>query len=166
MKLFHKENGKEVVYVKRQDIMYLLRNGIPTLETIANKFLEDSSVVTQKNRFDFVMFEDSDELEFFKELKFIVNYDDYKDFSEEKLDQEIRKMKAEKQAIEIKIGNMSQDEVLENIGILQDLYDLEYMLELMMQIVALKRNEIIMPFPKFIKKYKQRKKYFHKKKVK
>ena len=69
MKIFHTENGKEVVYVQMQDIMYLSNEtDIPIPVTIFTKVFAGVTIVDDSNRFKFVKFDDEHEVEFFKNL--------------------------------------------------------------------------------------------------
>lgn len=73
MKLFHKENGKKVVYVQMQDMMYLFNEiNISIPATIFQKVFADVTVVTNRNRFNFVKFDEKHEVKFFKEQDFII----------------------------------------------------------------------------------------------
>ncbi len=93
MKLFHKENGKEAVYVQMQDIVYLVHESDVSIPvSIFEKVFSWGAVfVTDGNRFDFVRFEEEHEVEFFKNLDFIIDYDKYKAFSDEELKAEVQK---------------------------------------------------------------------------
>ena len=79
MKLFHTEKGKESVYVQMQDIMYLSNEtDIPIPATIFEKVFTGVTVVNDNNRFEFIKFDKEHEIKFFKELEFIINYEQYK----------------------------------------------------------------------------------------
>ena len=73
MKIFHTENGKEAVYVQMQDIMELNRSDTPILASIYMKVFKGIVIVDDSNRFDFVRFDDEEEVKFFKEVDFILN---------------------------------------------------------------------------------------------
>lgn len=78
MKLFHTENGKESVYVQMQDIMYLNNTDMPIPVSIYTKLFTGIVIVDDSNRFDFVRFDEEHEAKFFRELNFVIDYDQYK----------------------------------------------------------------------------------------
>ena len=92
MKLFHTENGKESVYVQMQDIMHLNNTGMPIPASIYTKVFTGIVIVDDSNRFDFVRFDEEHEVKFFKELEFVINYDQYKDLNDEQLKEEFQKL--------------------------------------------------------------------------
>ena len=88
MKIFHTENGKEVVYVQIQDIVELNQSDMPIPASIYLNAFNGIVFVDDSNRFDFV----EHEVKFFKELDFIVDYDKYKDLTDEQLEGEWKKL--------------------------------------------------------------------------
>ena len=93
MKVFHAENGKEVVYVQMQDIMYLSNEtDIPIPATIFTKVFAGVTIVDDSNRFEFVRFDEEHEVKFFKGLKFIIDFDQYKEYSDEQLEEEVKRL--------------------------------------------------------------------------
>ena len=83
MKLFHTENGKEVVYVQMQDIIYLNQRDLPIPVSIYLKVFKGVTIVNDSNRFDFVRFDEENEVSFFRSLEFVIDYDKYKDLTDE-----------------------------------------------------------------------------------
>ena len=92
MKLFHTENGKELVYVQMQDIMHLNNTDMPIPASIYTKVFTGIVIVNDSNRFDFVRFDEEHEVKFFRELDFVIDYDQYKDLTDEQLDEEGNKI--------------------------------------------------------------------------
>ena len=92
MKLFNKEKGKEVVYVQLQDIMYLMNDtDLSVPASIFVKTFGKTTIVNDKNRFNFLKFDKEDEVEFFKKLDFIIDYSEYRDLTDEGLEQAVKK---------------------------------------------------------------------------
>ena len=48
--------------------------------------------VNNSNRFNFVKFDEEHEVDFFREIEFILDYDQYKDLTDEQLDKEGREL--------------------------------------------------------------------------
>lgn len=153
MKLFHTENGKEVVYVQMQDIMYLHHEtDIPIPATIFMKVFTGVTIVTDANRFNFVRFEEEHEVKFFRELEFIIDFDQYKVFSDEQLEEEVHRILARATDIATKWNGMKPEEREENYSLYEEHRNLGYMLEFLCEIYAVKHGERSMPFPEFVKK--------------
>lgn len=110
MKIFHTENGKEAVYVQMQDIMELNRSDTPILASIYMKVFKGIVIVDDTNRFDFVRFDDEEEVKFFKEVDFIIDYNEYKDMTDDQLENEWGKLVTKSNEIAKKWNEMSEDE--------------------------------------------------------
>ena len=110
MKLFHTENGKEVVYVQMQDIMHLNQSDLPIPASIYTKVFTGVTIVNDSNRFDFVRFDEEHEVEFFRDLEFVIDYDKYKDLTDEQLENEGQKLAVKANEIAEKWNSMSEKE--------------------------------------------------------
>ena len=70
----------EAIYVQKNDLVFLNQTDIPIPASIFMKaFGKGATIINYNNRFDFVKFEDSKEIEFFKNMDFILDYDLVKD---------------------------------------------------------------------------------------
>ena len=151
MKLFHTENGKETVYVQMQDIMQLNQSDMPIPASIYTKVFTGITRVNDSNRFDFVSFDKEHEVKFFRELEFIIDYDQYKDLTDEQLEEEGQKLAMKANRIEEKWNSMSSDEREQNSNLLQEHEIIEYMLNFLSEIYAVKHGKRSMLFPDFVK---------------
>ena len=159
MKLFHTEKGKESVYVQMQDIMYLSNEtDIPIPATIFEKVFTGITVVDDNNRFEFVKFNKEHEVKFFKKLGFIIDYDQYKDLTDEQLEEEAQKLQIKANDIADKWNAMSEEERKENKSLYQEHRNIGYMIKFLSEIYAVKHKKRKMPFPKFVKLPKKPKK--------
>ena len=89
MKIFHEEDGRNVVYVQVDDILFIVKNLGDMLipASICCKiFCNDGATITCSNQYDFIKFNSDLEISFFKKLDFVIDYDDYKDLSDEQLE--------------------------------------------------------------------------------
>lgn len=152
MKLFHKENGEEVVYVQLQDLMYLINDSnIPIPASIITQVFSDIVIVTDENRFDFVKFVEESEISFFKELDFILDFDEYKDLTDKQLEEKADSFICKSNDIALKWNNMSKDEKSKNTKLYDEYYHIKYMLGFLSEIYAVKHRKRTMPFPEFVK---------------
>ena len=152
MKIFHKEEGKEVVYVNLKDITYLYdKIEIKMPNSIFRKVPPQVIVKKEKNQFLFVRFDKKEEVEFFKKYDFIVDYANYKNLTIE----EIRK-KREK-TLELaenlkKIWNeMPRKKRKKNGCILKEIEDLEYKADWIKEIYLLKKEQSNFQIPYLVK---------------
>lgn len=151
MKLFHTENGKEVVYVQMQDIMYLVNDtDISVPDVITEKVITDVRVVDASNRFDFVKFEDEYVVKFFKELEFVIDYEEYANLSGKQLGNEIKLIANSRHKLTQKWADMTEVEREENSEIFDTYCNIRYMLKYLYEVCAVKCKNIIMPFPEFV----------------
>lgn len=152
MKIFHTENGKEVVYVQMQDIMYLSNEtDIPIPVTIFTKVFAGVTIVDDSNRFKFVKFDDEHEVEFFKNLKFIIDFNQYKILTDEQLEEEGKELATQANEIAKKWNSMTEEERKQNSFLYDDHRNLGYMIKFLAEIYDVKHGKRTMPFPDFIK---------------
>ena len=153
MKLFHKENGQETVYVQMQDNLYLVHeSNVSVPASIFEKVFSVGAVfVTDANRFDFIRFEEEHEVDFFKKLEFVIDYDQYKDFSEEQLIAEVKKLEDKANEIAEKWNDMTSEERRENSELYEEHQNLDYMCRFLCEIYFVKHGKRSMPFPDFVK---------------
>lgn len=167
MKLFHTENGKETVYVQMQDIVYLNQSDMPIPASIYTKVFTGITIVDDSNRFNFVSFDEEHEVRFFRELEFVIDYDQYKDLTDEQLEEEGQKLATKANEIAKKWNSMSSDERQQNSNLLQEHENIGYMLNFLSEIYAVKQGKRFMPFPDFVKLPERSKKkgFFRRKKM-
>lgn len=166
MKLFHTENGKEVVYVQMQDIMYISNEiDMPIPASIFTKVFTGVVIVNDSNRFNFVRFDEEHEVKFFRDLDFIIDYDKYKDLTDEQLEEEGEKLENNANEIVKKWNSMNEEEWQENSSLFDEYNNIIYMLKFISEVYAVKHGKRSMPFPDFVKMpEKQKKKTFFGKK--
>ena len=152
MKVFHTENGKEAVYVQMQDIMYLSNEtDMPIPASIFEKVFTGVTIVTDANRFEFVKFDEEHEVKFFRELGFIIDFDQYKNFTDEQLEAEAQKLGTKANEIAEKWNGMEPEEREENGELYEEHRNLGYMINFLSEIYAVKHGKRKMPFPDFVK---------------
>lgn len=107
MKVF--KNGK--VYVQNEDLILILRSGELMPTSVLEKFYGNGPVIiVQDNMEDYVEFEETDQVEFFKRLDWIVDYDEVKNLSTEELEKLYDDTKDEMVKIKNKYSDLSQND--------------------------------------------------------
>lgn len=78
---------KEIIYVQRQDISFLNRINDPIPASIFFKAYPSGVNITDgSNRFDYLKFEEPEEVEFFKKADYIIDADEYKNLTIEEVE--------------------------------------------------------------------------------
>ena len=153
MKIFHKENNRDVVYVQMQDIMFIENelDDIAIPASIMNYFFSKSFViVNDSNRFDFVKFDKEPEVAFFKTLNFIIDYNDYKDLTDEQFQERLKNVVDEYNNLVNKWNKMSKAEHKKNMNLLVSLQKLEYTIKFILELYDKKNGNSSMTLPDFI----------------
>lgn len=105
MKVF--KNGK--VYVQNEDLILILRSGELMPTSVLEKIYGNGPVIIVKdNMEDYVEFDEADQVEFFKRLDWIVDYDEMKNLSLEELEKLYDDTKDEMVKIKNKYSDLSQ----------------------------------------------------------
>lgn len=151
MKIFHKENGREIVYVQMQDMMYLNSTDLPIPASIFMKVFSGVTIVDNSNRFEFVSFSEEHEVKYFRELEFILDYNQYKDMDDNQLNEEAKKFVLRANEIVDKWNVMTLGERKKNQEMLLEHENLGYMLFFLSLIHDVKHGKRSMPFPSFVK---------------
>ena len=131
MKLFHTEDGKEKVWVQMEDIMHVMHQtevSIPA--SIVTKIFSGVVIVTDEHRFDFVKFEEEAEVKFFKDIDYILDYNQYKDLSDEQMRAEGKLIAERMYEIAEKWNQMPVEERHKQEGLYQEFQNLEYKMTL------------------------------------
>ena len=158
MKLFHMERGKEVAYVQMQDIMYLTHEtDMPIPASIFTKVFRGVTIVNDSNRFDFIKFSTEEDVNFFRGLDFIIDYNQYKDLSDEQLEEKGEHLAKRANEIAEKWSSMTTEERKENSPLLDEHRNTQYMLKFIAEVYAVKHGKRSMPFPKFVESSKKKK---------
>jgi len=86
MKIFNieKENGE--IYVQINDILFLTNLEINFPKTIDKEMLNELELLTEEIKNKFIKFNRKEEIEFFKNAEYIIDYNEYINLSDEQLE--------------------------------------------------------------------------------
>lgn len=148
MKIISNENGKEKVYVQMNDLGYLNGTDIPLPASIYMKAFGDiSTTIYSMNRFDFVEFEEAHEIKFFKNLDFIIDYNEYKNLSLSELEAKAVEIGKKRLDIANAYNNMSDDDKLKNQKMVEDHENLDYIVKNILHLYRIKENNQSLNLP-------------------
>jgi hypothetical protein len=78
--------NSDSAYVQKNDIAYLNSFDLPIPFSIFMKvFGNGVTIINDSNRYDFVKFDEESEIEFFKGLDWMIDYNEVKDLSEDEI---------------------------------------------------------------------------------
>ena len=73
-------------YVQKNDLAYLNSSDLPIPASIFMKvFGNGVTIINDSNRYDFVKFDEESEIEYFKDLDWMIDYNQVKDLSEDEM---------------------------------------------------------------------------------
>lgn len=146
MKIFNIENGKAKMYVQFYDISMLTKCHSLTIPyTIVDRFFGDVFVGTGKNRFKFVEFTKSNEIDFFQNADWILDFKAFKACSKKEIENNIDSIKKEMKKIANKY-NLETHEV-EAMELMDQYKHLEYKIMQLEEIIYFKEGDVNFPFP-------------------
>lgn len=112
MKIFHKEeNGKEVVFVQEEDILFFIIENREMPLCILEVFYKDGIKPVDAVLRRFVKIDSEEAVKFFKEKDYIIDYNQYKDFTVRQLERKIKRVGKEIIKIEQKIEKSTDDDI-------------------------------------------------------
>ena len=152
MKIFHKEeNGKEVVFVQERDVFYFIRENRKIPSIILEEYYKDGVKPVDADLSEFIKLDSEEAVRFFKEKDYIIDYDQYKDFTVKQLERKIKKTDKETQKLEKKIKNYAEaGEDIDKIATqVERSYDMEYFRETLFLLKELKEEKIEIKIPDF-----------------
>lgn len=142
------------VYVQKTDMEYLLDKTHPAQTIPASVCTEIFSrgeiVIDNSNRYEFVALNTPEAIEFFKEIDWIIDYNEVKDLSEEETIQLVQSISKEQNGIVHKIMSMTKEEIIENMNMWSQAALLEYKINTLQDVLKVKRGTLKMNLPEGI----------------
>lgn len=139
---------EDAVFVQMNDIVFLNSTDLPIPASIVMEvFGKGITIVNDSNRYDFVKFEESTQIDFFKDLDWIVDYCALKDKSEEQIKKEIDQVIEERNKIADKFNNLPEYEKNDNFDLVSRYEQLEYKAYSMRDLLWFKQGHIDMELP-------------------
>ncbi|MBR1413437.1 MAG: hypothetical protein IJ574_02055 [Bacilli bacterium] len=146
------------VYVQKNDIAYLNSTDISIPVSIYLKtFGENGGIINDNNRFEFVKFDDKNEIDFFKNLDWIIDYNEIKDLSIEQLINLGQSLTEDKNNKAKKFNAMSEEEKEKHMDIVDDCELLDFKIYSLRDIIWYKQGalEFAMPTEEIVKEEQQ-----------
>lgn len=140
----------DAIYVQLNDIVFLNSSCFSIPKFIYDKVFRNVGKVDDSNRYEFLRFEEKSVIEFFKNVDFILDYDEIKDFSDEMLVSMAQKYAKGKNNIIKKYNLMSDLEKSINSDMLFCCDALEFKMYSLRDFYWFKHGDIDVTLPKGI----------------
>lgn len=148
MKIFHKEeNGKEVVFVQEEDILFFIIENREMPLCILEVFCKDGIKPVDAVLRRFVKIDSEEAVKFFKEKDYIIDYNQYKDFTVRQLERKIKRVGKEIIKIEQKIEKSTDDDIRQIAQKVEAYCDKEYLRYELFLLKDLKEGKTKINFP-------------------
>ncbi len=136
-------------YVQKNDLAYYLTNvdyDVPA-SIFMKAFGNGIVIVDDRNRYDFVKFEEENEIEFFKQIDWIIDYNEVKDLSEQEFIAMGNQIIDEQNKIARTFNEMSETERQEHLDMVSRHELLNFKLYSLRDILWFKRGTLKMKLP-------------------
>lgn len=138
-------------YIQNNDILYLSHSDYPIPASIFLKIFGNGRIViNNSNKYDFFKFDDEDEIDFFKNVDWLIDYDEIKDLDEEKALSLGQRISQEKNEIVQTFDSLSEEEKKANMDMITECDLLDFKMYSLRDFLSFKQGDISMPLPEGI----------------
>lgn len=145
MKIYDKETNK--IFVQKSNIVLLSHSYVGIPKSIINKVYGGITIITNNNKFEFMEFNEPDEIEFFRKLDWIPEYCDYRDLTEKQILSCVEKINKEKDNMFIDYDKLKKKDLVK----MKKLFSIYDLLELktysITEILLNNQGLNVIPFP-------------------
>lgn len=138
----------DAVYVQKNDIGFLTQTDLSIPATIFLKvFGSGITIIDDSNRFEFVKFTEQSEIEYFRNLDWIVDYNEVKDLTDDQIMELGRSIADEKNEIAKVFNSMSDEKRRENMQMVVKCETLDFKMYSLRDIIWFRQGHIKMTLP-------------------
>lgn len=157
---------EDKVYVQKDDIYFLINSDIPIPVSIYSKLFDNELVVFDKKiKNKFIEFNNNGEIEFFKDLKWLLDYNELKDLTIPELAKKAEEVVKKHNKLAKRYNAMSVNKKMRNSDILRRIDLLDYKIEEYKTLILFKDNKIKLELPDDVEYPKEYKNKFNTKKL-
>lgn len=140
---------ENAAYVQKNDIAYLTHTELPIPATIFEKvYGEGIVIIDNRNRYEFVKFDKCYEIEFFKGLDWMIDYNQVKDLKDEEIMQMGQDICDKRNKLAEKYNAMSIEDRKKNASLSDECDLLEFKMHSLSDVFLFMSGKLKMPFPK------------------
>lgn len=139
---------ENAVYVQLNDMGFLNQTDLPIPATIYLKtFGQGPTTIDDRNRFDFIKFEEPSEIEYFRSLDWMIDYNEVKDLDESALMELGQSISATRNAIADQFNAMTAKEQSENQQMVEECEMLDFKIYSLRDIIWYKQGRLPITMP-------------------
>ena len=136
------------VYIQKNDIAYLNMSNLPIPSSIFMKvFGNGVTIINDSNRYDFIKFNQQSEIEYFKGLDWMINYNEVKDLSEHEIVKLAKSIVKDQEQIANTFNSMTEEERKNHTDMITKCDLLEFKFYSLRDILWFKQGHISMKLP-------------------
>ena len=141
---------EDKVYVQLNDLAHMMKflNGRSVPVSVFDKVFGEVFVCTDSNRYDFVEFNTQEEIEFFKDLEYSVDYMECKDLTDKELIAKGQSIADELNELADKFNSLTEEEKANNTDIVDRHGLLEFKMYSVRDVIFYKQGKLKMKMPK------------------
>ena len=138
----------DAAYVQKNDLNFLHLSDVPKTSSIyLSVFDWGKTRITDKNKNEFYRFENEEDIEYFKKLDWMVDYDEIKNLSDAELVKMGQSISIEKNRIGEVFNDMSIKERMNNTDMVLRHKVLEFKMKSLIDVILYKRGELSFELP-------------------
>lgn len=148
----------DAVYVQMNDIAYLNSLDLPIPASIYMKAfgMGGITIINDMNRYDFIKFEEKSEIQYFKDIDWMIDYNEVKDLSEDEIIKLAEKIGGELESVATAFNSMSEEERRQHIDMAEKCDSLGFKFCSLRDFLWFKQGHIPMKLPKCVNHSKGR----------
>ena len=137
-------------YVQLNDLAYLMKSSVGKAipASIVNKVFGEMFICTDSNRYDFMEFNLPEEIKFFKNLSYSVDYMEYKDLSDKEIIEAGQKIAEEMNTLATKFNEFNENEKSKHLDLVDQHELLEFKMYSLRDIIWFRQGKLKMKLPK------------------
>ena len=136
------------VYVQKNDMVYLNQLDLVIPTSIFMKVFGNGVVIIDdRNRYEFVEFNAPEEIEFFKGIDWMIDFNKVKDLSKEEIIAFGQSIAEERNRIAQKLNSMTQEEIKENMNMVSQYELLDFKMYSLRDVLWFKQGNIKIELP-------------------
>lgn len=150
----------KAVYIQKKDIVRLSESYLDIPESVFLQIYATGVIIADDNdKYEFIKIEGDKEIEFFKNIDWMIDYNDVKDLSENDIIELSKKIDKEKNKMEKEFNSMPEEEKINHITMFEHQCDLmEYKIYSLRDILCFKQGHLDIKLPSEICLNSQRRK--------
>ena len=144
------------VYVQLNDLAHMMKflNGRSVPVSVFDKVFGEVFVCTDSNRYDFVEFNTQEEIDFFKDLEYSVDYMECKDLTDKELIAKGQSIADELNALADKFNSLTEEEKANSTSLVDRHGLLEFKMYSVRDVIFYKQGKLKMKMPKEVTEVK------------